>query len=858
MHSRPFALLLLLIVAAFTTASRLSAAYFVQTIAGTAEQTGSTNGTGTEARFFNPIGVVADAAGNVYVGDTGNNLVRKISPTGTVTTLAGSGVLGSADGTGAAAQFSYPWGLAIDSAGNLYVCDSGNHTIRKITPEGVVTTLAGSAGQSGSTDGTGANARFSHPSSIAIDGSGNLFVTDYNNSTIRKITPAGAVSTLAGSAGQFGFADGQGSSAVFNYPDGIAVDSAGDIWVSDSNNHVIRHVSAGGFVTTIAGAAGASGSQDGFGSVARFSNPIGITVGPDNALYVVDSHNHAIRRVLTNGDVSTVAGSLGVSGAVDGRADQARFNNPTALALAPGGTLIVTDTFNHVVRSVYAGRDGGKVDPDVNGDGYPDIVWQNTTTGQRSIWFMKGTAYVGMADLGVVGVDWSMAATADFNHDGSADILWQNAATGQRYIWLMKGAAHTGDVDLGTRSVDWSIACTGDMNGDGSPDIIWQNTVTGQRTVWLMQGTTHTGDVDWGTVSTQWSIVAAADFNADGQIDVLWQHLTAGHRTIWLMNGTTRVGDIDLGAVTDDWSMAMAADFNGDGQSDILWQNTSMGLRYIWLMDHGAHYGDVDLGVRSTEWSILTPPAAVLKAHDFDANGKPDLVVQNVVDGSRRIWIMNGSTHASSVDLANLSTDWSVAATGDFDGDWQNDLLVQNTVTGERVIRFMDGTTFRSMLSLGVVSLDWSVVSAGDFNGDGQTDILWQNTATGQRYIWLMNGTTHFGDIDLGTISTNLSIVTTADIDRNGSIDIIWQDIDTGHLYVWLMRFTQHTGDLDLGLAPANSVVVSSGDYNSDGQIDLVFENTSTGRRFAWLLNRGAFISEVEIETSSTDWQIAD
>ena len=215
--------------------------------------------------------MAVDAAGNVYVADTGNDTIRKITPAGVVTTLAGTaGQAGSADGTGTAARFNEPDGVAVDAAGNVYVADTNNDTIRKITPAGVVTTLAGTAGQAGSADGTGAAAQFNAPEGVAVDGAGNVYVADTGNDTIRKITPAGVVTTLAGTAGQVGSADGTGSAARFNDPDGVAVDGAGNVYVADTINDTIREITPAGVVTTLAGSPGQYGSADGTGAAAQF------------------------------------------------------------------------------------------------------------------------------------------------------------------------------------------------------------------------------------------------------------------------------------------------------------------------------------------------------------------------------------------------------------------------------------------------------------------------------------------------------------------------------------------------------------------------------------------------------------
>jgi len=197
----------------------------VTTFAGTAGSPGSIDGMGSFARFNQPQGTAVDSAGNIYIADTFNSTIRKMTPSGQVTTLAGKGLnAGSADGAGSSARFNVPYSVAVDGVGNVYVADSGNHTIRKITAAGVVTTLAGTAGSSGSNDGTGSAARFYQPQGVAVDGAGNVYVADTYNCTIRKITSAGVVSTLAGSAGVTGSDNGLGSAARFYQPNELAVD----------------------------------------------------------------------------------------------------------------------------------------------------------------------------------------------------------------------------------------------------------------------------------------------------------------------------------------------------------------------------------------------------------------------------------------------------------------------------------------------------------------------------------------------------------------------------------------------------------------------------------------------------------
>jgi hypothetical protein len=330
----------------------------VTTLAGSPGQSGSTDGTNYTALFNNPGGVAVDTAGDIYVADSGNNTIRKVTGYGVVTTLAGNpGLSGSADGTNITARFSNPIGVAVDGAGNLYVADAGNNTIRKVTSYGVATTLAGSPGQSGSADGTNNTARFSFPSGVAVDGAGNVFVTDAGNKTVRWVTSAGVVTTLAGSPGQSGNMDGTNSIARFGYPFGVAVDSMDRLYVTDASKFTIREVTTNGVVTTLAGSAGQPGSVNGTGGAARFFVPSGVAADSADNLYVADTGNDALRKVTSNGTVTTLAGTAGQSGTADDTGSDARYFNPCGVAVDSAGNVYVADTFNSAIRKRTS--DGG-------------------------------------------------------------------------------------------------------------------------------------------------------------------------------------------------------------------------------------------------------------------------------------------------------------------------------------------------------------------------------------------------------------------------------------------------------------------------------------------------------------------
>ena len=327
--------------------------YSFVTLAGLAGNSGNSDGIGPAAWFNQPSGMAVDAAGNTYVADTDNNTIRKIAPGGLVTTLAGSpGVSGNADGTVGAARFNHPAGLAVDGGGNIYVADSSNNAIRKITPAGVTTTVAGlSSGAPGSANGTGNAAGFSGPGGIAVDASGNLYVADTMNDTLRKITPGGVVTTLAGAAGQAGSADGTGSAARFNHPGAVAVAASGNIYVADTNSSTVRKIASGAVVTTLAGAAGQTGSGDGTGSAARFNYPGGVAVDAGGNIYVADTNNDTIRKIAPGAVVTTLAGLAGVAGFSDGAGTAARFDLPAGIAVDGAGDFYVGDAGNDTARA---------------------------------------------------------------------------------------------------------------------------------------------------------------------------------------------------------------------------------------------------------------------------------------------------------------------------------------------------------------------------------------------------------------------------------------------------------------------------------------------------------------------------
>jgi DNA-binding beta-propeller fold protein YncE len=414
----------------------------VQTLAGVALTSGSADGTGVSASFYSPSLLVIDSTGsNLYVTD--NQTIRKITSTGTVSTLVGSaGLTGFADGQWSTVRFNYPQGMALDSTGTiLYVADTSNYTIRKfVISTGWVTTLAGSATLTGSTDGTGSAAQFGYLNAIVIDSTGsNLYVPD--NATIRKITTSGGVvTTLAGSAGVYGSTDGTGSAARFSYLNVIVIDSTGsNLYVPD--NVTIREITtSGGVVTTLAGTAKVVGPTDGSVSDTRFVYPYSIVIDPAGSnVYITDQN--AIRKIsLLTATTSTLAGSAIASGSTDGPGSAARFNYPQGMTMNPAGTtLYVADTSNQTIRSVdiasgtvttLAGSAGlvGSTDGTLSAArfSYPRGITMNPTGNTlyiadsnnrtiRTLYFASATTSTLAGSAGLIGSTDGVGSAARFN-----------------------------------------------------------------------------------------------------------------------------------------------------------------------------------------------------------------------------------------------------------------------------------------------------------------------------------------------------------------------------------------------------------------------------------------------------------
>ncbi len=340
--------LFLLLFACFASCTKKDFPHKNSTIADTSK-TDSIAKLDSLPSFNGPAGIAVDVAGNIYVADYGNNLIRKITAGGLVSTVAGNGFQGSLNGTAAASSFNKPSSLVVDASGNIYITDSGNNRIREITAAGMVSTIAG-ADSAGYINASDTSALFFDPLGITRDGAGNLYVADAGNNVIRLITPGAVVSTFAGATDSL-TSNGTPSPSIFDNPTGIAMDGTGNLVVANYLNNNILKVSSAGLVSLIAGSQQLQGSANGPDSAATFYLPNSVAVDAANNIYVADGVNNLIRKISAGGTVSTFAGS-GSAGSADSTGTAASFNGPGGLAFDASGNLYVADTNNNLIRKI--------------------------------------------------------------------------------------------------------------------------------------------------------------------------------------------------------------------------------------------------------------------------------------------------------------------------------------------------------------------------------------------------------------------------------------------------------------------------------------------------------------------------
>ena len=333
--------------------------YIVTTFAGTGVVGSSGDGgAATSAQLNYPNGIFAGTSGIVYIAASGNNKIRMVSSAGIITTFAGTGTAGSGGDGGAAisAQLSYPFGVSVDISGKMYIADQGNQKIRMVTTAGIITTIAGT-GIIGSTGDGGAatSAKLNNPFEVSVGTSGNVYIADYSNFKIRMVTSAGTITTIAGTGILGSSGDGgAATSAQLGYLQGVLVDISGNVYIADLNNNKIRMVNSAGIITTFAGTGiGGSSGDGGAATSAQLNGPVWVSVDISGNVYIVDQVNYKIRMVTSAGIITTLAGT-GTKGSNGdgGAATSAQLNIPNAVSVDILGNVYIADTYDHKLRMV--------------------------------------------------------------------------------------------------------------------------------------------------------------------------------------------------------------------------------------------------------------------------------------------------------------------------------------------------------------------------------------------------------------------------------------------------------------------------------------------------------------------------
>jgi hypothetical protein len=291
---------------------------------------------------------------------------------------------------------------------------------------------------------------------------------------------------------------------------------------------------------------------------------------------------------------------------------------------------------------------------DASGDGFSDVVWYNTTSGQVVVWFVNGTSVIGGGSPGSVPPGWAIIGQRDFNGDGFSDLLWRNDTTGQLVTWLLNNNGTViGGGSLGSAASPWSVVGTGDFDGNGKGDVLWYNSSTGQLVIWLTDGTSVIGGGSPGSAGSPWTVVGTGDFNGDGMTDILWYNTTTGQLVIWLINSTTVIGGGSPGGAVSPWAVAGTGDFNNDGKWDVLWRNGSTGQVVLLFLNGSTVIGGGSPGSVDSSWTVA-------QTGDFNSDGFSDILWYNSTTGQLVEWFLNGASVIGGGSPGSAASPWQV------------------------------------------------------------------------------------------------------------------------------------------------------------------------------------------------------
>jgi VCBS repeat protein/fibronectin type III domain protein/NHL repeat-containing protein len=726
----------------------------ISTVAGTILSPGFSGdgGPATSAKLsVESYGVAVDAAGNVYIADTKNQRIRKVT-NGIIDTIAGTGGVGYTGDGGSArnATFNNPLAVAVDSVGNVYVSDQNNDAIRKITPGGIISTFVGSlpigANFDGDTPKSPTQAHLSHPFGVAVDSQDNLYIADTGNMRIRKVTKStGLISTVAGSGGPTGGTGGglggfrgdggAATSALLAYPSGVAVDSAFNVYIADDCNQRIRKVTAGGTISTFAGStplASGTGATNcktavvsdysgdgGAATNARLSHPYGVAVDAAGVVYIADYYNFVIRKVATNGIISTYAGVGGQSGAsVEGESTTtARLGDPVGVAVDAAGLVYIMDQSSFRVRKVTP---NAAVTPPATPSGLA-IVQTGSNTAMATWNAVSGATSYQLKVSFTSGAPKSLMANVTQPAVGIPGLT-----PGQPYYFTVT-ATNAGGPSADSSEVFFIIPRSGpranDLDNDQKTDpLVWR---PGNGTfTWLSSSTNYSagGSRTWGGSG---DVPFSADLDGDGLGELIvwrpsngtWYWLTsssnyfAGNSKAW-----GGLGDVP-----------MVADMDGDGKADLAIWRPSTGT--FWWLNSSSNF--TTQGGKAWGGGSDKPLLA-----DFDGDGKADPAIFRPSTGWW-YWLKSSSNYTTQGQLQ-----WGggndIPVLGDIDGDGKSEITVFRPSTGVWYwAKSSSGYTTQGSVAWGGGG---DVPLLSDFDGDGRADVAVYRPSTATWY-WVLSTT---------------------------------------------------------------------------------------------------------------------
>ncbi|MEQ1908159.1 MAG: FG-GAP-like repeat-containing protein [Vicinamibacterales bacterium] len=502
---------------------------------------------------------------------------------------------------------------------------------------------------------------------------------------------------------------------------------------------------------------------------------------------------------------------------------------------------------------------GAPAPTDVNGDGWADLLWRNTSTGDNRVWYLNGSTVATQGSLPpFADPAWQLIATADFNADGHPDAIWRNTTTGANVVWYLNGTTISSQASLPTvADLTWHLVASADVNRDGSPDLIWRNQVNGATLVWYLNGVTLVGQASMPTVADlSWTIAAIADMNGDAAPDLLWHNVVNGATVVWNMNGVSMVSQGSLPTVPDlAWTLAAALDVNADGKAELFWRHRGTGATVMWSLSGLLVTNQLSLQSEpETAWHIVGPTAAQTPS-DVNGDQHPDLVWHNTSTGANAVWLLDGTTLVSQASLPGVpDLAWQRVATADLNGDGHPDLIWRNSATGAVLVWLLSGTTVLDQVGLPTVSdLAWQLVTAADVNEDAKPDLIWRNTATGANVVWYLNGTTLVTQGSLPSVGDPAwRIAAAADVNGDGHADLFWRNATTGANVVWYLSGPSASilSQAALGqVADLTWQIAAAADVNGDGHPDVMWRNATTGENVVWFLNGTSFLSQANLPT---------